>query len=251
MILFLFNRPIDITKHLKAHPNLTIDEDNELIIDMPEAVTDIAVRNCSGRFNMLYCNESQTPADELRSMVSKDEMYVCRYKIIKLNGKYCLLPWTVSVADASKAAQNMAVANAQNKENTPHKTDTNKRKITVTPIKIINNSVQKVKPRSRCTSKYAHQTTPLQSDAAGQAATNDGNDSDTLTPRKRSRQYGDVHHHNNNNTPKPSACKNLNVSMIHDGSGDNDLNYSIEQQDHLKVKIKISDRQRYFLLLNL
>lgn len=239
-MLILSNRPIDITKHLKAHAYLTIDVDNELIIDMPEAITDIAIRNCSGRFNMLYCNESQSPADELKSMHSKDDMYVCRYKIIKLNGKYCLLPWTVSIADAT----NKSASIVQNKENTPRKYDTNKRKITVTPIKIVNNSVQKVRPRGR-PSNYEQDTTPLRSDG-GQEIT-DGNESDCLSPQKRSRQYSETNvfnNNNNNHTPKPSACKNLNVSLNNEDNAHNDLNYSIEQQDTLKVKIKISERQR-------
>lgn len=219
---------------------MTIDVDHELIIDMPEAITDIAVRNCTGRFNMLYCNESQSAADELRSMVSKDDMYVCRYKIIKLNGNYCLLPWTTTA--------HKSVAVTQNKENTPHKNDTNKRKITVTPIKIINNSVHKVRPRERLSRNTKHPTYAQSDDEP--TASNNGNDSDCLSPQKRSRHYNDsnsFNHNNNNNnniTPKPSACKNLNVSLNTDGTSDSDLKYSIEKQDNLKVKITIRDRQR-------
>lgn len=244
-------RPIDIAKHLKAHPHLDVDASHELIIDMPESITDIAIRNIVGRFNLLFCNESQSPAQELKTMVSRKDMYVCRYKIVRLNGKYCLLPWTsnaVTIPAADAVRTPLKSVAGSEKENTPQKNDVggNKRKITVTPIKIVNNSVQKVSPRGRHSQYIGRDASPAHSD---QEMVADDGESDSSTPRKRSKQFSSSNNNNNNsnyNSPKPSACKNLNVSLggTVGGESQDDLNYSIEQQDTLKVKIKISDRQR-------
>lgn len=265
-----------------------MDNERELILDQRKgsaAFSDVSVLSIFKPFAVHFVSETQTAAvmfggtataSAAVATAALTDKYVCRYKIIKLNGKYCLFPWAVSatatmidavdasalsprVLDAAAAA--LLLANNNNnhiihdKENTPHKaTHSNvrspKRKaavsasagttitLSVTPIKIVNNSVQKVQASGR------RRTTTMSAaiDEHHHGGTSDDDD-DALTPRKRRRNQTTAV---NNNNVKHSACKNLNQSL--GGGGDNDdsaqLNYSIEQQDALKVKIRISDRSK-------
>lgn len=187
-------------------------EDCELIRDSTDAV-DIPIEQVVGTFQMLFCRESQKPSKELKKMSSTHDMYVCRYKIVFSNGKYGLVP---------RATQNRPVDINQtpekeqlyDKENNPsitsnqttletmvplYRLSPNKRKCTVTPIKIVNKSVQKV-PRTSVQEAE--------------------DDSDTaVSTQKRTRKV--------QKKVNVKARRNLNVS----------LNYDYEEEDDLNSKL--------------
>lgn len=209
------------TKHCLRRPKEIADtgdliiEDCELILDSEDCV-DIPIEQVVGKFEMLFCRESQQPSKELKEMSSRHDMYVCRYKIVFSNGKYGLVP---------RATQNRPVDINQtpekeqlyDKENNPsitsfqttfesmvplYRLSPSKRKCTVTPIKIVNKSVQKVSRTSLLEEK---------------------DDSDTeLSAHKRTRR--------NRKNVNANVCRNLNVSL-------NDANYIVEQKDDLKIKL--------------
>lgn len=273
-----------------------VDDDRELILDHRKgsaAVSDISVLAAFAPFAVHFGTEAQSAAAMFGGTVAAaavasgvataalTDKYVCRYKIIKLNGKYCLFPWAVSATatmidagDAQAAAPKaldtaaaaLLLANNNNnhiihdKENTPHKRATGnvrspKRKasssasttthattvaLSVTPIKIVNNSVQKVQPTGRARVAHTPSTADIVEHHRGYS---DGeSDDEALTPRKRRRNRTVVNQNQSN--AKHNACKNLNQSLGGDYDFDDQLNYSIEQQDALKVKIRISDRSK-------
>lgn len=187
-----------------------IFEDCELIMDNKESAS-ILIEQVVGKFELLFCRESQQPSKELKKMNSRHDMYVCRYKIVLCNGTYELVPQATQNRPVD-INQTPDIKQLYDKENNPsiqteietivplYRLSPNKRKCTVTPIKIVNNSVQKV-PR------------PSIQDAE--------DDSDTaVSAQKRIRK--DRKHANG------KVCRNLNISL-------NDANY-VEKKDDLKIK---------------
>lgn len=186
-------------------------EDCELILDSKDYV-DIPIEQVVGTFQMLYCRESQQPTEELQKMNSRHDMYVCRYKIVFSNGKYGLVPRATQnrPVDINQTPEKGELYDKENNpsitSNTPLETikpqnrlSPSKRKCTVTPIKIVNKSVQKV-PR----------TSLQEAD----------DDSDTaVSTQKRTRK----------STKKVNVKvrRNLNVS----------LSYECEQEEDLKIKL--------------
>lgn len=246
---YFLNSPSTIQAEI-SYQQLSIDHDIELILDHRRSAIfdDVPVLAAFGPFAVIYGDPSQ--AVTMLTAATDDgplDKYVCRYKIIKLNGKYCLLPWATTNSDGVDLQQHQLTVH--NKENTPNKHALNmrtpgKRKkiaaagpLSVTPIKIVNNVVQKVPQSGR--RDYANGDVGSDEGEDDDDADDDGGET---TPRKRRRDQQTTNI-NNNHITKLSACKNLNASL--DAGGDhNDLNYSIEQQAELKVKIRISDRSK-------
>lgn len=273
---------LEIVSHT---PPIQVDCDRELILDhrKPQPFADVALVSVVAPFNLYPSPAAAEAAAATMISIEATDLYVCRYKIIKLNGKYCLFPWAVAAAisatrsivapdatrmpvdaitddkenrckqqQARRSPAKRKAANDNQQSGTPSRQTVHQ---SVTPIKIVNNSVQKVHQSVRHgtapVDQHQHFVEEQDNSPHGKEVyipDEDDVDDDDIetTPHKRRRDQLN----NKYITAKRSACKNLNESLCAGSSpsgtvnSNSILNYSIEQQDELKVKIRISDRSK-------
>lgn len=188
---------------------------------MRNSVSEIALKDCLDKFNLLYCQQNQSVVEQFKGTRNKFDMYVCRYKIFKSDGKYCIEPYVTPKPIV------------QNKENLPTAIDVNQNILQSSPTK------RKVEPIIIQKHGYSDNKSTGRRSVASRSTSHPNilssdEDDNFLSPRKRSKsdRYG-----NNSKTAKTSVCRNLNDSM------GEVLNYSIEEQDDLKIKFKVSEQQ--------
>lgn len=204
---------------------LSLNSACELILDTRAPATDISIGQIIGRFSMLFCRADQCPSQELEYETSQYDMYVCRFKLIKTNNQFRLIPYNTTPEPIQSAICRKKI---HDKENTPRdsiehttipESSPSKRK-PITPIKIVNQSVQKI--------------TALISSPLSPSYTSDSDSDDCATPKKKSKSSRKSGHR-----IKAKACRNLNSSL---GNG---LNYSSELlEDEMKIKLTISKQYR-------
>lgn len=216
----VLNRPADIINIIKKN-KLNIDPKLELIYDMRYIISDISLKDCLEKFNLLYCQQNHSVKDQFKGINPKFDMYVCRYKIFKSDGKYCIEPYVTPKPVV-----------VQNKENLPTQIDENKNSQLRSPSKRRKNSVEPtIIDKNSNLTKFGRSSSAR---SKSYLLSSDEEDNDVAaSPRKKSKSENNE----NNNNFKTSVCRNLNDSMREV------LNYSIEEQDNLRIKFKISEHQ--------
>lgn len=186
------------------------------------------------KFQVIFCNEQQRAVQQLDGVQSAFDMYVCRYKIVHADGKYCLVPRAAQQRPVLLNVTPPRADKENDRNNITKQSSPSKRKCLVTPIKIVNKSVQKVARHATTTTVAAEEEAAVDSDTAA------------VSPQKRSKRESSGRRLAAAAAVKPStpssrasnACRNLSMSLNNE-----QLNYSIEQQDELKIKLTVSATQ--------
>ena len=264
LCLFFFFRPKQIKKqHIKIN-EFQIDFDKEIILDTRERTNDLPISSILNKFNVLFCNETQIAAKELMSTKSNYQMYVCRYMLIKEGGRYNLVPQKYSSIYGPIQTQCTKAYLAENKENTPSRDSsstrcklrlrsnsqcttpqllgstvttaerkTPSRTKLVTPIKIVNNSVHKIKKRK------ASKGSNGDDDEEDNELIADYNSDESVSKKSKKSQY---------KTPQKSVRRNLSLTLNNE-SNKATANYAIVEPNDdisngMKLKLVISEGRR-------
>lgn len=166
-------------------------------------------------------------------------MYVCRYMLIKDGGRYNLVPQQYSTKPNN-------VKQLENKENTPTKVTAPRRtrtistatrktpsqnKQVVTPIRIVKNSVQKVRRQKVIISSSSEESEDAELSS--------------VSPKKKARHGVERLPTNSSNSSESKGVRrNLSLSLNNESNKEPMANYSIiEQQitNGMKLKLKLTN----------